>query len=60
MDDCGFTLVEELACMHQAEFIMPYFTKGKEQLSVNEVELTRTRKSANVCIHFEEVIGHMK
>ena len=56
--DRGFTLVEDFAIACQAELITPYFTKGKQQLSAMEVELTR--KIANVRIHIERVIGHMK
>ena len=41
--------------MYQAKLYIPAFTKGKKQLSANEVE--DTRKIANVRIHVERVIG---
>ena len=51
----GFTLQDDFATVCCAELIIPAFTKGKKQLSANEVETTR--KVANVRIHVESVIG---
>lgn len=39
----------------QASLEIPVFTKGMPQLSPIDVE--KTRKVANVCIHIEQVIG---
>ena len=56
--DRGFTLKDDFAAGCSAELIIPAFTKGKSQLSANEVETTR--KIANIRIHVERVIGHVK
>lgn len=51
--DRGFTVRD--AGLHCAKLEIPAFTKGKPQLSAQEVE--KTRKLANVRIHVERVIG---
>ena len=57
MADGGFTVEEEFA-IQGAKWTLPASTKGKKQLSQKDVELSR--KIANVCIHVEHVIGHLK
>ena len=52
--DRGFDIADSVG-MYQAKLYIPAFTKGKKQLSANEVE--DTRKIANVRIHVERVIG---
>lgn len=52
--DWGFTVAESVG-MHCAKVVLPAFTKGKPQLSAQEVE--KTRRLANVRIHVERVIG---
>lgn len=55
--DRGFTVQEEFATKGGIlEF--PSFTKGKSQLSTNEVD--HSRKVANVRIHIERVIGRLR
>ena len=39
----------------QASLKIPAFTRGRDQLSPNDIE--ETRRLANVRIHFERVIG---
>lgn len=56
--DRGFTLHDDFAASCCAELITPSFTKGKKQLSAQEVELSRSISS--VRIHIERVIGLMK
>nr|XP_002738259.1 PREDICTED: uncharacterized protein LOC100366718 [Saccoglossus kowalevskii] len=56
--DRGFTLVEDFATSCSAHLIIPAFTKGKLQLSAEEVE--NSRKISSVRIHIERVIGNMK
>ena len=56
--DRGFTLTEDFALNSSTELIIPAFTRGKSQLSANEIETTR--KIASVRIHIERVIGLMK
>ena len=56
--DRGFTLVEDFATMCSAELIIPSFTKGKKQLSAQDVEISR--KISSVRIHIERVIGLIK
>ena len=56
--DRGFTLHDDFGAACSAELVMPAFTKGKKQLSAQEVETTR--KIANVRIHVERVIGNIK
>ena len=56
--DRGFTLKDDFAASCSAELIIPAFTKGKRQLSAEEVE--RSRKISSVRIHIERVIGLMR
>ena len=49
LSDRGFTLQDDFAALCSAELVMPSFTKGKKQLSAEEVETTR--KVASVRIH---------
>ena len=56
--DRGFTLADDFAAACDAELITPPFTKGKRQLSAEEVE--RARKISSVRIHIERVIGLLK
>ena len=55
--DRGFTIVESLI-FQQAPLAIPSFTKGKDQLDPVNVE--KTRRIANVCIHVERVIGLLR
>ena len=52
--DCGFDISDSIS-MQQAKLHLPAFTKGKDQLSALEIEVTRS--IANVRIHVERVIG---
>ena len=52
--DRGFDIVDSVG-FYQARLHIPAFTRGKKQLSAEEVE--ETRKIANVRIHVERVIG---
>ena len=52
--DRGFD-VGEVVAISQASLHIPAFTKGLEQLPPVEVE--KSCKLANVCIHIERVIG---
>ena len=56
--DRGFTLVDDFAAGSGSEFIIPAFTRGKNQLPARDVE--NTRKRASVRIHIERVIGLIK
>lgn len=56
--DRGFTVQEDMALSCSAELIIPSFTKGKRQLSAQEVETSR--KIASVRIHIERIIGLIK
>ncbi|XP_057306784.1 uncharacterized protein LOC130644980 [Hydractinia symbiolongicarpus] len=56
--DRGFTLVDDFAAGSGSELIIPAFTRGKNQLSAQEVE--NTRKITSVRIHIERVIGLLK
>ena len=56
--DRGFTLKEDFATACSADLIIPAFTKGKSQLSAEEVE--KSRQLASVRIHIERVIGVMR
>jgi hypothetical protein len=56
--DRGFTLQDDFASVCSAELIIPAFTKGKKQLSAQDVETSR--KISNVRIHVERVIGLIK
>ena len=55
--DRGFNISEELA-LFGATLAIPSFTKGKLQLSQQEVECSQ--QLAKVRIHVERVIGQMK
>ena len=52
--DRGFDIAD-IVGFYQAKLYIPIFTKGKKQLSAQEVE--ETRKIANVRINVERVIG---
>ncbi|PFX28408.1 hypothetical protein AWC38_SpisGene6876 [Stylophora pistillata] len=52
--DRGFDIADSVG-YYQAKLYIPAFTKGKKQLSAQEVE--ETRKIVNVRIHVERVIG---
>ncbi|CAN7992713.1 unnamed protein product [Ixodes hexagonus] len=54
LPDRGFDISDSVG-LHRAKLHIPAFTKGKQQLSVSDVETTR--KLANVRIHVERVIG---
>ena len=56
--DRGFTLQDDFAAACGAELIIPAFTKGRSQLSAQEVEVSR--KISSVRIHVERVIGLLK
>lgn len=56
--DRGFTLNEEFAAGCGVQLIIPSFTKGKKQLSAEEVETSR--QIAAIRIHIERVIGLVK
>lgn len=55
--DRGFTIRDELAT-RGATLRIPHFTKGKKQLSAQEVDISR--RLSNVRIHIERVIGRWK
>ena len=55
--DRGFDIAEALAC-YGATLAIPPFTKGKPQLSSQEVETARELSS--VRIHVERAIGRLK
>ena len=52
--DRGFDVADSLA-LHGATLDIPAFTRGRDQLSPEDVEATR--KLANVRIHVERIIG---
>lgn len=52
--DRGFDIADSVG-FYQAKLYIPSFTKGKKQLSAQEVETTQ--KIANIRIHVERVIG---
>ena len=56
--DRGFTLIDEFGAKCGVELVIPSFTKGKKQLSAQEVETTR--QLASIRIHIERVIGLLK
>ena len=58
LEDRGFTLQDDFASICGAELIIPAFTKGKKQLSAQDVEISR--KISSVRIHVERVIGLIK
>lgn len=55
--DRGFDIADSVGIMG-AELKIPTFTKGKKQLSGEDVE--KTRRIANVRIHVERVIGSLR
>ena len=55
--DRGFNVSDEVA-IRQAKLVLPSFTRGKKQLSKEEVE--RSRQLAHVRIHVERVIGQLR
>ena len=55
--DRGFTVAEDLG-VHGATLEIPSFTRGKQQLSQREVELSK--QLSRVRIHVERVIGLLK
>ncbi len=57
MADRGFNISDDLA-QCSARLLIPAFTRGKSQLSKEEVEITR--QLARVRIHVERVIGQMR
>lgn len=56
--DRGFTLYDDFAAKCSACLLTPAFTKGKKQLSAQDVEMSR--KISSVRIHIERVIGLIK
>ena len=56
--DRGFRLRDDFATKKNVELVIPAFTRGKPQLSGEEVE--NSRKIANVRIHIERVIGLLR
>ncbi|XP_072023080.1 uncharacterized protein [Amphiura filiformis] len=56
--DRGFTLQEEFATACGVSFLTPAFTKGKKQLSAEEIETSR--QISSVRIHIERIIGLLK
>ena len=56
--DRGFTLVDHFAAACGAQHLVPPFTKGKKQLSADEVELAH--KISSVHIHIGGATGLMK
>ncbi|KAK0154650.1 hypothetical protein N1851_003038 [Merluccius polli] len=57
LEDRGFTIRDELA-LCGATLRIPHFTRGKKQLSAQEVETSR--RLSNVRIHIERIIGRWK
>ena len=55
--DRGFDIADDMA-VHGASLVIPSFTRGKKQLSLQEVECSQ--KIAKVRIHVEQVIGLLK
>ena len=55
--DRGFTISDDIAC-YGASLIIPSFTRGKKQLSQEEVE--QSKQISRVRIHVERVIGTLK
>ena len=55
--DRGFAIAESVM-FQQAQLAIPSFTKGKDQLDPVNVE--KTKRIANVCIHVERVIGLLR
>lgn len=55
--DRGFTMKDDFA-MYGVNLMVPAFTKGKKQLTAQEVEMSRQMSRAR--IHIERVIGRIK
>ena len=55
--DRGFNIADDLG-VFGASLVVPSFTKGKQQLSLQEVELSK--RLSKVRIHIERVIGILK
>ena len=55
--DRGFTIEDDIA-VYGAKLIIPSFTRGKKQLSLEDVE--RSKQLSQVRIHVERVIGLLK
>ena len=55
--DRGFTIQDDIA-VYGAKLIIPSFTRGKKQLSLEDVE--RSKQLSQVRIHVERVIGLLK
>ena len=55
--DHGLDIADDIA-VHGTTLIIPYSTRGKKQLSLQEVECSQ--KMAKVRIHVERVIGLLK
>lgn len=55
--DRGFLISDDIAC-YGATLIIPSFTRGKKQLSQEEIE--RSKQISKVRIHVERVIGTLK
>ena len=56
MADRGFNIADDLA-LCGAHLLIPAYTRGKKQLSAQEVE--EIRLLARVCIHIRWVLGQM-
>jgi hypothetical protein len=56
--DRGFPLQDDFATVCGTHIIIPAFTKGKKQLSAQEVEFSR--KLSSVRLHIERVIGNLR
>lgn len=57
MADRGFTLSDNFA-VHGVRLEIPAFTKGKNQLTLSDVELSK--QLSTVRIHVEQIIGDLK
>ena len=55
--DRGFDIADDIA-LHGATLVIPSFTRGKKQLSLQEVECSH--RIAKVRIHVERIIGLLK
>ena len=56
--DRGFTLQNDFASAYGAHLILPAFTKGKKQLTAQEVE--SSRKLSSLRLHIERIIGCLR
>ena len=56
--DRAFTLQDELAAYSGVKLHIPSFTKGRQQIPAAEVE--SSRMLAQIRIHIERVIGHLR